>query len=117
MKNISSMAWRGQSPFFKFSTVSKYTRQPMALQVRRNSWPFSYDVTQRMESCRCSGTPNLRRRIADRLGFQQDFSPVPLEPRSITPQLGHRKQKPQEWSHALCPRQLVMLRTLNAFVM
>ena len=41
MKNNSSMASRGQSPSRSFSTVSSSTRQPMFLQVRRNSWPFS----------------------------------------------------------------------------
>src|SRR5450755_1825562 len=55
MKKNSSTDSRGQLPSRSFSTVRRRTRHPKFLQVRRNSWPFSYDVMQRMVMGRGSG--------------------------------------------------------------
>src|SRR5882762_4237174 len=105
MKNISSIASRGQSPLRSFSTVNKYTRQPMALQVRRNSWPFSNELTHKIASVRWSGTLNLR----------HSYQTV-IEPRSILPPLARRIQEPQKRRHSLTPRQFIVLGAFHPFI-
>src|SRR5256885_9252190 len=110
MKNISSIASRGQSPLRSFSTVSRSTRQPMRLHVRRNSWPFSYELTQRI----------VRGRSA--IGFFSTGHPhcvlmQILRGAQYTPQSAYGKQKLEEWADTLRPRGFVVLGAFHSLVM
>src|ERR1700747_1160895 len=101
MKNISSIAWRGQSPSRSLSTVNKQTWHPISLQVRRNSWPFSYELTQRIVSGCSSGKQNLREAG---------------EAAKYNPPLYAGIQKPQESTDPLGPGRLIMFGAFDSLV-